>query len=44
MDTTSMRHACVADDDPGIRTFVARVLSHDHFHVFTASDGHQAVA
>jgi DNA-binding response OmpR family regulator len=45
MNTTPTLHACVvADDEPGMRTFVARVLSRERFHVFTASDGHEAVA
>jgi CheY-like chemotaxis protein len=43
--TEPTQHACVvADDEPGVRAFVARVLSREHFHVLTASDGHEAVA
>jgi DNA-binding response OmpR family regulator len=45
MNTTPTPHACVvADDEPGVRAFVARVLSAEYFHVFTAKDGHEAVA
>jgi DNA-binding response OmpR family regulator len=45
MSTTPTLQACVvADDEPGMRAFVARVLSRERFHVFTASDGHEALA
>jgi DNA-binding response OmpR family regulator len=45
MDRTPTLHACVmADDELGVRAFVAGVLSRAHFHVFTASQGHEAVA
>jgi DNA-binding response OmpR family regulator len=38
----AVRTCVVAEDDPGVREFITRVLSREHFTVFSAGNGREA--
>jgi DNA-binding response OmpR family regulator len=44
MNTPSNRTCVVADDEPGVRALITRVLTRANFQVFAASGGREAVA
>jgi DNA-binding response OmpR family regulator len=44
MDTTAVTHSCVvADDEPGVRALITRVLTRANLQVFAASNGREAI-
>lgn len=45
MTDAHARYTCVvADDESGVRELISRVLSREHFRVWAASDGREAMA